>query len=69
MNCLILQVLLAKQILRVKKRVTRNTVKDRITDLKNIAKRLRFLALEVMLSISSILIFTLTQLFCQQKCV
>ncbi len=44
-----LQVLLAKQALRVRKRVTRNTVKDRLEDLKNIAKRLRFLAIEVML--------------------
>uniref|UniRef100_A0A672KN14 Fer-1-like protein 4 n=1 Tax=Sinocyclocheilus grahami TaxID=75366 RepID=A0A672KN14_SINGR len=32
-------VLLAKKALRVRKRVTRNTVKDRLADLKNIAKR------------------------------
>lgn len=43
-----MQVLLAKQALRLRKRVTRNTIKDRLADLKNIAKRLRFLAIEVM---------------------
>lgn len=39
-------VMLAKQALRVKKRTTRNTVKDRLADLRNIAKRIRFLAQE-----------------------
>lgn len=34
----------------MRKRVTKNTVKDRLADLKNIAKRLRFLAIEVILS-------------------
>lgn len=43
--------MLAKQALRVKKRTTRNTVKDRLADLRNIAKRIRFLAQEVMAKI------------------
>ncbi|TRY91493.1 hypothetical protein DNTS_029472 [Danionella cerebrum] len=39
-------ILLAKQTMRLKKRLTRNTVRDRLADLRNITKKLRFLAVE-----------------------
>uniref|UniRef100_A0A673IGM9 Copine-3-like n=1 Tax=Sinocyclocheilus rhinocerous TaxID=307959 RepID=A0A673IGM9_9TELE len=53
-------VLLAKQALRVRKRVTRNTVKDRLADLKNIAKRLRFLAIEPQSTLPDVFLWMLS---------
>uniref|UniRef100_A0A8C1STA8 Fer-1 like family member 4 n=1 Tax=Cyprinus carpio TaxID=7962 RepID=A0A8C1STA8_CYPCA len=53
-------VLLAKQALRVRKRVTRNTVKDRLADLKNITKRLRFLAIEPQSTLPDVFLWMLS---------
>uniref|UniRef100_A0A8C1D0P5 Fer-1 like family member 4 n=1 Tax=Cyprinus carpio carpio TaxID=630221 RepID=A0A8C1D0P5_CYPCA len=53
-------VLLAKKALRVRKRVTRNTVKDRLADLKNIAKRLRFLAMEPQSTLPDVFLWMLS---------
>uniref|UniRef100_A0A672T2U3 Fer-1-like protein 4 n=1 Tax=Sinocyclocheilus grahami TaxID=75366 RepID=A0A672T2U3_SINGR len=53
-------VLLAKQALRVRKRVTRNTVKDRLADVKNIAKRLRFLAIEPQSTLPDVFLWMLS---------
>nr|XP_021335523.1 fer-1-like protein 4 [Danio rerio] len=53
-------VLLAKQTLRVRKRVTRNTVKDRLADLRNITKRLRFLAIEPQSTLPDVFLWMLS---------
>uniref|UniRef100_A0A8C2HLQ1 Fer-1 like family member 4 n=1 Tax=Cyprinus carpio TaxID=7962 RepID=A0A8C2HLQ1_CYPCA len=42
------------------KRVTRNTVKDRLADLKNIAKRLRFLAVEPQSTLPDVFLWMLS---------
>uniref|UniRef100_A0A8C1WUP9 Fer-1 like family member 4 n=1 Tax=Cyprinus carpio TaxID=7962 RepID=A0A8C1WUP9_CYPCA len=56
----LMDVLLAKKALRVRKRVTRNTVKDRLADLKNIAKRLRFLAVEPQSTLPDVFLWMLS---------
>ncbi|XP_051958046.1 fer-1-like protein 4 isoform X2 [Xyrauchen texanus] len=53
-------VLLAKQAIRVRKRVTRNTVKDRLADLKNIVKRLHFLAQEPQSTLPDVFLWMLS---------
>uniref|UniRef100_A0A8C1D1S3 Fer-1 like family member 4 n=1 Tax=Cyprinus carpio carpio TaxID=630221 RepID=A0A8C1D1S3_CYPCA len=44
----------------LRKRVTRNTVKDRLADLKNIAKRLRFLAMEPQSTLPDVFLWMLS---------
>uniref|UniRef100_A0A9J8CK52 Fer-1 like family member 4 n=1 Tax=Cyprinus carpio carpio TaxID=630221 RepID=A0A9J8CK52_CYPCA len=44
----------------VRKRVTRNTVKDRLADLKNITKRLRFLAIEPQSTLPDVFLWMLS---------
>ncbi|KAA0707661.1 Fer-1-like protein 4 [Triplophysa tibetana] len=53
-------VMLAKQSLRLKKRTTRNTVKDRLTDLRNIAKRVRFLVQEPQSTLPDVFLWMMT---------